>query len=859
MLSSQLLQSQNKFSVLSCDDTEETPEDTKGATCSGGSVEKSSKGEHGQQDKNDSDNASLPPSLCTRCWDCNAATARPGDSRSLHFGLQQAKIAVANTGCIPVTGAPSASSMAARLHSPQEMENQQCIGRRCEVPRKSQWQRRALGLSARQSLDDDILGSIQSSPASPMNEEPHMTSFPSVIPESVIIPASCVAKQESPIKTKKSMSQMDIDTTLQTLDTRETLSTPALLDSGCSSSCIDSTFVIKHGINVKRLNKPLPVTNADGSPNTIGSITEYVYLCMKIGKHQELWTFLVSNLGSSSIFIGMDWLKHHNPEIDWKKAKISFSHCPPECSNDELPINIRGSSIPEAYQEFYKVFEKESFDELPPHRPWDHVIDLIPDCNGLEGKIYPLSLVERQELDNFLNENLAAGKIRISKSPFASPILFTKKKDGSLHPVEDYRKLNDITVKNRYPLPLIGELIDQLAGAKIFTKLDVRWGFNNVRIREGDEHKAAFVTHRGLFEPMVMQFGLCNAPATFQTMMNDVLREEIATKMVVDYVDDILIFSKDLTSHREMVRRVLDKLQKHHLYLKLEKCEFERALVEFLGMIISENSVGMNESKVLAVKEWPVPKNKRSLQQFLGFVNYYRRFIKDFGKIAKPLHMLTGKRDWNWTWEQDKAFMELKSRISTAPVLAIPKDEGKFRIECDASDFALGGVLSQQQSDGKWHPIDFMSIGMSSAERNYEIYDKELLAIMTSLGKWKKYLLGAREKFEVWSDHLNLTYFRSPQKLTRRQARWVVDLQQYNFTMHHIPGKSNNKADILSHRDGHNFGDEDNENVVVLTPDMFSWSLFITEAQDKEIIKHIKDSSSLKEKSVLDHITLKHQ
>ena len=238
------------------------------------------------------------------------------------------------------------------------------------------------------------------------------------------------------------------------------------------------------------------------------------------------------------------------------------------------------------------------------------MIDLIPDCKGIGGKIYPLPRDERAELDKFIDENLAAGKIHVSKSPYSSPVFFVRKKDGGVCPVQDYRKLNDLTVKNHYPLPLISELIDQLAGARVFTKLDVRWGFNNVRIREGDEYKAAFLTHRGLFEPLVMQFGLCNAPATFQTMMNAVLKEEIATGEVVDYVDDILIASKDLQSHRKMVRQVLQKLQDHHLFLKLEKCEFEQSVVEFLGMVISENSVAMNESKVEAVRQWPIPQNK---------------------------------------------------------------------------------------------------------------------------------------------------------------------------------------------------------------------------------------------------------
>ena len=683
-------------------------------------------------------------------------------------------------------------------------------------------------------------------------EGPAKRTFPLPLPETVFIPASDVKVSY------KKKSQLDVDIVLQTLDTRETLPTPGLLDCGCSSTCIDRKFVMEKKINVRKLDKPLPVTNADGSSNIIGSITEYVLLHMKIREHEELWTFFVSDLGDSSVFIGLDWLMYHNPDVDWRQGKITFSRCPSGCNPDIEPVNIRTSVIPESYQEFCQVFEKKSFDVLPPHRPWDHAIDLVPNCKEFGGKVYRLSLDERRELDKFLDENLAAGKIRPSNSPYASPIFFKEKKEGSLRPVEDYRNLNAFTIKNHYPLPLISELIDQLAGAKIFTKLDVRWGFNNVRIREGDEHKAAFLTYRGLFEPLVMQFGLCNASATFQTMMNEVLKEEIATRKVVDFVDDILIFTEDLQTHREMVKRVLHKLQENHLFLKLEKCEFEQATVEFLGLTISENSVTMNESKVSAIKEWPVPQNKKGLQRFLGFINFYRRFIKDFGKIARPLHKLTGNMNWIWEDEQDKAFMELKSKICTAPVLAMPKDEGKFRIECDASGFAFGGVLSQQQADGKWHPLDFMSISMSPTERNYENYDRELLAIITALGKWRKYLLGAKEKFEIWSDHFNLTYFKKPQKLTRKQARWVVDLQQYDYTLHHIPGRLNNKADILSRRDGHDQGKGDNEDVTVLPPELFQRLLLVADAEDSNLIKRIQNSSDKVEKSVKNHILEKH-
>jgi hypothetical protein len=283
--------------------------------------------------------------------------------------------------------------------------------------------------------------------------------------------------------------------------------------------------------------------------------------------------------------------------------------------------------IPSQYKDYVKVFAKESFDALPEKRAWDHAIELKPDAKAVDCKIYPLSLGEQAELDKFLEENLKSGRIRSSKSPMASAFFFIKKKDGSLRPVQDYRKLNEMTIKNRYPLPLISELVNKLRGAKYFTKLDIQWGYNNVRIKEGDEWKAAFRTNRGLYEPLVIFFGLTNSPATFQTMMNDILRDLINEGKVIVYLDDILIFTEDLEEHRRLVRRVLQVLQDNRLYLKPEKCDFEKTEIEYLGVIISHNLMKMDPVKIKGVMEWPEPSTVKQVQAFLGFTNFYQRFI----------------------------------------------------------------------------------------------------------------------------------------------------------------------------------------------------------------------------------------
>ena len=328
------------------------------------------------------------------------------------------------------------------------------------------------------------------------------------------------------------------------------------------------------------------------------------------------------------------WATRLLPEPEYIRASSTISQRLAEAfKRNSEPLDYE-KHIPPHLRDFHSVFAKESFDDLPESKPWDHAVELIPDATPKSCKVYPLALSEQKELDAFLKENLDSGRIRPSKSPMASPVFFIKKKDGALRLVQDYRMLNAMTVKNKYPLPLIPELIAKLGGAKYFTKLDVRWGFNNVRMKEGDEWKAAFRTNRGLFEPLVMFFGLTNSPATFQTMMDDIFEELITDGVVVVYLDDILIFTETIEEHRKVTRRVLELLENNKLYLRPDKCEFERTTVEYLGVIISHNSVAMDPVKVAGVAEWPEPTNKKEVQSFLGFTNFYRRFIQDFSQHA---------------------------------------------------------------------------------------------------------------------------------------------------------------------------------------------------------------------------------
>ena len=269
----------------------------------------------------------------------------------------------------------------------------------------------------------------------------------------------------------------------------------------------------------------------------------------------------------------------------------------------------------------------------------------------------------------------------------------------------------------------------------------------------------------------------------------------ISEGVVVVYLDDILIFTKDLDEHRRITQKVLGRLVEHELYLWPEKCEFEKTRIKYLGLVISENRVEMDPVKVAGVAEWPEPLNKREVQSFLGLVNFYQQFIKDFSHHARPLFDLTRKEQkWNWDSSAASAFRKLKE-LTSAPVLVTPADDQPFWIEADSSEFATGVVLSQLcTEDGKWHPVAFLSKSLSDTKRNYEIHDKEMLAIMRPLNKWQHFLEGAPHKVEIWTDHKNLEYFMSAKKLNRQQAQWSLTMARFDFVMHHLPGRSMGKS-----------------------------------------------------------------
>lgn len=466
------------------------------------------------------------------------------------------------------------------------------------------------------------------------------------------------------------------------------------------------------------------------------------------------------------------------------------------------PLTVNQQAARRLIDEYRDVFPEQLPAGLPPSRSVDHHIDLIPGAVPPSRPTFRMSQHELDELKKQLRELLDAGFIQPSKSPYGAPVLFVRKKDGSQRMCIDYRALNNLTIKNKYPLPRIDELMDRLQGAKYFTKIDLRSGYHQVRIQPDDVSKTAFRTRYGHYEFLVMPFGLTNAPATFMHMMNSILTEHLDTFVIV-FLDDILIYSKTLEEHTEHVKQVLQILRDNHLYAKESKCEFFQTEVEFLGHIVGKDGVQMMEEKLKAISEWPIPHNVEQIRSFLGTTGYYRKFVQDYSRIASPLtHLLHHDVKWEWTSAQQESFDTLKQCMLQRPILILPNPSVPFVVTTDASGYAIGATLSQDQGKGL-QPIAYLSKKMIEAETRYPVHEQELLAILHALKEWRHYLHGNPFTVIVKTDHNSLQYVQSQPNLSNRQVRWMEYLQQFDFKIEYMKGKENVVADALSRRSDH--------------------------------------------------------
>ncbi|WOH05166.1 hypothetical protein DCAR_0624580 [Daucus carota subsp. sativus] len=604
-----------------------------------------------------------------------------------------------------------------------------------------------------------------------------------------------------------------------------------LVDTGSTLTYLNVEVVKQLGLEVTK-GEPIQVRLADG--RMVVSSEWVPKVKWKIQDYSFCFDMRVLDIGGWDMIVGVDWMEQYSPLLfDFKKLYLKLNA---EGNKDEqmtLQGTVKNASISlirghklkkynqglvanQIKQEVSATIEgtgQQQADEaevpeeirvllnkfpevfsipttLPPIRNVDHEIPLQQDAQPFKLKPYRYPHSQKTEIENQVQEMLRSGIIKPSNSPFASPVILVRKKDNSWRFCVDYRHLNKITIKDKFPIPNIDELLDELHGAKLFSKLDLRAGYHQILVKAVDTPKTAFQTHHGHFEFVVMPFGLTNAPATFQALMNQVFQPYMR-KFVLVFFDDILIYSPDLSKHVEHLELVLKKLQDNQLYVKKSKCSFAATSVEYLGHMISADGVSMDHSKVESIRNWPVPGNVKELRGFLGLSGYYRRFIKNYGIIARPLTNLLRKDGFVWNEETSKAFSKLKEALCTKPVLAMPDFQKPFVLETDACDSGMGAVLMQNGN-----PISYLSKSFNSKNKGFSVYEKELLALVMAVTRWRHYLVG--NHFIIRTDHQALKYLLEQQLHTSLQYKWLSKLLGMDYEIQYKKGVENTAADSLS-------------------------------------------------------------
>ena len=458
-----------------------------------------------------------------------------------------------------------------------------------------------------------------------------------------------------------------------------------------------------------------------------------------------------------------------------------------EIELQRLPNRIR--KVVEAHRSVLEVPTS-----LPPPRNFDHRITLKDESKPVNVPPYRYAYFQKGEIERQVEEMLKNGLIRPSTSPFSSPVLLVRKKDGTWRFCTDYRALNEATVKDRFPIPTVDEMLDELHGASVFTKLDLRAGYHQIRMREEAVHKTAFRTHSGHYEYLVMPFGLCNAPSTFQAAMNAIFRPYLR-KFVLVFFDDILIYSRSMEEHLLQLELVLGVLEQHHFFIKMSKCDFVQGELEYLGHIISGNGVKVDARKIEAMVDWPLPNDVSALRGFLGLTGYYRRFVKNYGLIARPLTTMLKKDNFEWTDEARKAFEDLKRAMTNTPVLALPNFQKPFEVYTDASGDGIGAVLVQEK-----RPLAFISKALGPMKKAWSTYAREMLAVVYAVKVWRPYLLG--RKFIIVTDQQALRHLLEQKIVTPEQQKFMVKLLGFEYDIIYQPGKENKVADALSRKEG---------------------------------------------------------
>lgn len=544
-----------------------------------------------------------------------------------------------------------------------------------------------------------------------------------------------------------------------------------LHDDGSTHDFISTRLARK--LNLTTIKSPFKVKSAfQGTHfNGISMISD---LPITIGAYTQKRSFLVAPLHSTDVILGIPFCHEHNPNNDYSTHTMKFDfngqHITltsnpqdetfPLLSHTQVKCAIRKEHkaymvyVTEVEQEqqhslspqqhtFLNDYHHRFADDYPPHLPpscvdIDHTIESIPGSHPPHRAPYRHNPLHQQEIQKQITYLLDKGLIRPSSSPFGAPVLLVQKKDKSFHMCIDYRALNKVTVKNRYPIPRIDDLLDRLKGASVFSKIDLKSGYHQIRMHSNDIFKTAFRTQPGHYEFVVLPFGLTNAPATFSRMMNKIFLNH--QDFVIVFFDDILIFSRSQDEHKQHLHTVFELLRDNDLYANPKKSQFFQSQMEYLGHIVSSEGIRSDPKKIETIQKWPTPKNVHEVRSFLGLSSFYRKYVKNYSRIALPLTILTRKRtSFCWSESQQRAFDTLKNILTHAPVLQLPDfAQPFFIVVTDASGSGIGAVLMQND-----HPIAFESRKLKPSETNYSVYDKELLAVVHALDIWKHYLMGS--------------------------------------------------------------------------------------------------------------------
>ena len=572
----------------------------------------------------------------------------------------------------------------------------------------------------------------------------------------------------------------------------------ALVDTGSTHNFIGEAAAHRTGLPVQPRPR-LTATVANGKKVVCPGVLRQAAVSIEgMTFNVDLY---VMPLAGYDMVLGTQWMAGLG-RIAWDVAThtLSFQHASQEvcwagvATSDAPAVHTATASeslLDGLLEAFADIFAAPT--GLPPPRGRDHRIVLKPGAAPVAVWPYRYPAAHKDELERQCADMIAQGIVRRSDSAFSSPVLLVKKPDGSWRFCVDYHVLNALTVKDAFPIPVVDELLDELHGARFFSKLDLRSGNHQVHMCPEDVHKTAFRTHDGLYEFLVMPFGLCNAPATFQSLMNDVLRPFLR-RFVLVFFDDILIYSQTWADHLRHLRAVLSELRRQYLFIKRSKCAFSVSSVSYLEHIISAAGVAMDPAKVQAIHDWPVPRSARAVRGFLGLAGYYRKFVHNYGSIAAPLTALLKKEGFAWGVEAAAAFTTLKAAVTTAPILAMPDFTKEFVVECDASSHGFGAVLVQEG-----HPVAFFSRLVALRHRALATYECELIGLVHAVRHWRPYLWGHR--FVVKTDHYSLKYLLDQRLVMIPQHHWVGKLLGFDFAVEYKPGTANTVADALSRRD----------------------------------------------------------